>query len=173
DWVLVELRNCNDTSILMQKAALLLNDGSIVDADSLSENNTKSPLYFHNPNNFILSGDAYFVSIRHRNHLDVLSKETIVFNTDSLYDFSRVEQVMGGDLEMVDEIEGITALYSGDIDGNNIITITDFNRYVEQSTSIGDYIQSDCNLDHMVTVADFNLFEKNVSRMSVGVLQYK
>jgi hypothetical protein len=63
DWVFVELRSSsNSTSILATKRALLQRDGDIVNADGTS------PLFFSG-----IAGGNYYVSIKHRNHLGVMS----------------------------------------------------------------------------------------------------
>lgn len=66
DWVLVELRDKNDSDVIVeQKSALILNNGSIVDLDGVS-----LPQFSKND-------DDYFVVIKHRNHLPVMSSATI------------------------------------------------------------------------------------------------
>jgi hypothetical protein len=64
DWVFVQLRNkLNSSNVLASRSALLQRDGDVVDVDGVSS------LYFPN-----ISADNYFVSIKHRNHLGVMSK---------------------------------------------------------------------------------------------------
>ena len=69
DWVLVELRTgaspATATTIIKQKAGLLKNDGTIVDADG-----------FTNLNFDVAAGD-YYIVIYHRNHLPIMSPTTI------------------------------------------------------------------------------------------------
>ncbi|MEE9431274.1 MAG: NosD domain-containing protein [Melioribacteraceae bacterium] len=66
DWVLVELRDENNSStVLESQSAFVLKDGSVVDLDGVS------PVHFTSP-----SGN-YFVSVKHRNHLAVMSAAAI------------------------------------------------------------------------------------------------
>ncbi|MEM9991394.1 MAG: S8 family serine peptidase, partial [Bacteroidota bacterium] len=66
DWVLVELRHKLDESqIVAQRSAILLSSGDVVDMDGFS------PVAFGE-----VPEDDYFVAIRHRNHLGVLSANT-------------------------------------------------------------------------------------------------
>ncbi len=66
DWVLVELRDENNSSsVLESRSAFVLQDGSVVDLDGVS------PVHFTSP-----SGN-YFVSVKHRNHLAVMSESAI------------------------------------------------------------------------------------------------
>jgi len=76
DWVLVELRDKNNSEILRYtRAALLRNDGKVMDIDGIT------PLTFQQIRN-----EPYFLSIKHRNHLGVMTKNPI--NISSFIDFS-------------------------------------------------------------------------------------
>jgi hypothetical protein len=66
DWVLVELRDkLNPSTIIASRSAFVLNNGNIVDTDGFS------PVLF--PEIAI----EYFLSVKHRNHLKVMSLESI------------------------------------------------------------------------------------------------
>jgi uncharacterized repeat protein (TIGR01451 family) len=67
DWVFVELRDADDSTVVVDsRSALLQRDGDIVEVDGTS------PITFNTvvPTN-------YFVVVRHRNHLGVMSKTAI------------------------------------------------------------------------------------------------
>ena len=73
DWVLIELRNKNNPALLVAtKSALLQRDGDIVDVSG------NRRLLFQVP------ADGYFVSVRHRNHLGVMSASAIVLSEDEV-----------------------------------------------------------------------------------------
>jgi CshA-type fibril repeat protein len=79
DWVFVELRNTADSSnVLITRSALIQRDGDIVSAsDGVSK------LTFPG-----IVGQQYFISVKHRNHLGVMTAGRIVMNNDStLVDF--------------------------------------------------------------------------------------
>lgn len=62
DWVLVELRNKANPSVIMAtQAALLQRDGDVVGTDGYSR------LIFNVPS------DQYYVAVRHRNHLGIMA----------------------------------------------------------------------------------------------------
>ncbi len=68
DWVLLELRDENNSStVLESQSAFLLQDGNIVDLDG------SSPVHFTQPS------DNYFIAVKHRNHLGVMSASAVVF----------------------------------------------------------------------------------------------
>ncbi len=63
DWVMVEFRNQHDSSqVLSTRSALIQRDGDIVDLDGVSS------LRFRK-----LKSDHYFISVRHRNHLGLMT----------------------------------------------------------------------------------------------------
>ena len=64
DWVFVELRSSANSSVVLEtRAALVQRDGDVV-----SPADGDSPLEFTN-----MAGTSYFVSIKHRNHLGVMT----------------------------------------------------------------------------------------------------
>lgn len=73
DWVFVQLRsNSDNTNVLYTRSALLQRDGDVVDVDGVS------PLSFTAP------AGNYFVSVRHRNHLGVLSFSAIALASSAV-----------------------------------------------------------------------------------------
>lgn len=68
DWILVELRNASNT-VLASTAALLQKDGDIVGTDGTSF------VHFQG-----LSTDDYYVVVRHRNHLGVMTATPVTIN---------------------------------------------------------------------------------------------
>ncbi len=163
DWVIIELRWANDTAVVAQaKAALLLKNGDVV----TTANNTT--LFFDEvpPGN-------YFVVIRHRNHLDIITNQPIALNnTATTVNFTVANVVMGGSSQIHQFADGKHALKAGDIDGNGTITIADYNIYASQASSIMEYLPGDTNLDRNVTIADFNLYKPNSSAIGVVYIRY-
>ncbi|WP_026998149.1 DUF6443 domain-containing protein [Flectobacillus major] len=69
DWVFVELRSAsNSANILKTRSALLQADGDIVDIDGVSDLNLGN-----------LPNANYYVAIKHRNHLGVMTAEAVSF----------------------------------------------------------------------------------------------
>ncbi|MCB9210729.1 MAG: FG-GAP repeat protein [Ignavibacteriales bacterium] len=66
DWILVELRDKNDSGrVLASRAGFLLDNKKIVEWDGAS------PLYFNLPE------DDYYIAVKHRNHLPVMSASPV------------------------------------------------------------------------------------------------
>jgi VCBS repeat-containing protein len=79
DWVFVELRSALDSAdVVATRSALLQRDGDVVDVDG------SSPLAFMGS-----SPASYFVSVRHRNHLGVMTEQSIALSgSPVLVDFT-------------------------------------------------------------------------------------
>lgn len=78
DWIYVELRDKNDnTNVIIGKSAFLQRDGDVVDLDGVSVVNILADV------------DDYYVAIKHRNHLGIISANVIsLSNTAIRLDFS-------------------------------------------------------------------------------------
>lgn len=126
DWIFLELRDKNDyTNVVATRSGLVQRDGDIVDLDGTS------PVFFPD-----VTVDNYFLVIRHRNHLGVMTKyprtpeelaglidfsdlETEVFdfaNTDNMFNYSGMAQATL-------DVEGseIRALWAGDCNADGKI----------------------------------------------------
>jgi len=80
DWILVELRDANDPSIILStRSGLVQRDGEVVDMDGVS------PLGFE----ALTEGD-YYIAVRHRNHLGAMSSAAVTLseNAMALVDFT-------------------------------------------------------------------------------------
>ena len=70
DWVFLELRSVIDSSVVATRSALMLRDGSIVDAgDGVGDVC------------FTTAAGNYHLAVRHRNHLGILSKSPVGVST--------------------------------------------------------------------------------------------
>ncbi len=166
DWVLVELRDANDPSVTVtQKAGYIVDAGFIID---LPEPGSQPGIM-----NFNVAAGDYYIIIRSRNHLAIMSANPVTLPTTNLYDFRDPANVMGGAAQMVDVDNGTYAMYAGDVNSDGVITVADFNAWVVQSSAINTYIDGDLNADGNVTVADFNLYVPNASRIGVPPVRYQ
>ncbi len=169
DWLLIELRKSSDNfQIVKQKAVLLLSNGFLLDA-SIQGNSTGVSFQEISLNE---SADFY-ISIKSRNHLGILSANTFSLTNDLFYDFTIPENVSSGYIQMSPiNIAGEYAMRAGDFNSDGIITVTDYNFFKNQVSAIGEYLDSDCNFDGNVTVTDFNHFRPNISAIGVSQIRY-
>ncbi len=116
DWIVVELRKADAPSIVtVAKPALLLRDGSIVDAGG-------------GINDVIFDGiseGSYFVSLRHRNHLGVMTLAPLALSKiASIVDFTNMGIATYGGASARTSVGGIPCLWAGDITQDKKIMYT-------------------------------------------------
>ena len=98
DWVLVQLRTSTAAvSTVATRAAFLKSDGTIVDMDGTS------PVDFWG-----IPDGSYYIVIKHRNHLSVMSASTVSLPNSSgtVYDFTTSQSQAYGTNPMIDLGEG-------------------------------------------------------------------
>ena len=108
DWIFIEARDkADDTNILATKVAILQRDGDIVDVDN------SSPVKIYG-----LDDDDYFVAIKHRNHLGVMtSTATSLDKMAPLLDFAGGTVITYGTNAQRDLGGGLNyGLWAGDAD---------------------------------------------------------
>ncbi len=161
DWVLLEFRNTLNSNLAhARKAGILMSDGTVVNADGTPF--TVSGLL---PNN------NYYIIVRSRNHLDVMSTYAIFLSSTTEFNFSSgAGQVKGtGQTKFIETIDpdsnvigdeySIYAMYAGDLNGDGAINATDFNTvYAATNPTVKVYARADLNFNGYVTFRDYNLF---------------
>ncbi len=163
DWVMLEARDAsNSNTVVDRRAALVLGDGTIVDTDGISA------VRFSN----LVDNTNYYLIARHRNHLDVISTTTVTLPNTNPYDFTNVNNVLGGATQVANLGGGAYGLFAGDIDSDGIISVDDFNYYISQVAGINVYNDADINLDGNITVTDFNIYKPNASKIGVNLVRY-
>ncbi|GGG03970.1 hypothetical protein GCM10011344_00380 [Dokdonia pacifica] len=157
DWIVIELRDENDVSnVLVSQSALLQRDGDIVAIDGTS------PVAINRA-----SGN-YYVAIRHRNHLGILTASTVslsetVTNLDLSTDMNAVT---GGALALRDMGNGIFAMYAGDVNSDGSILNTDVANALAVSGSINAYTGADADMDGNILNTDIALIiQPNAGRI--------
>ena len=162
DWILVEALDSN-YQVIEKQAALLKFDGSVLAYDH------QDGVLFNK-----LKGDeGYYIMVRHRNHLDIISKNMQQVNNMDAYDFSIATNVDGGTGQLKElEVGEIYGMKAGDFDGNGAITVADYNEFQNQISLFNGYYISDCNLDGAVTIQDFNLYKPNGSAIGNEYVRY-
>ncbi|HZW39357.1 MAG TPA: cohesin domain-containing protein [Ignavibacteriaceae bacterium] len=156
DWVLLELRtDISSSSIISRRAGFLLESGEIVDMDGTN------PIYFGS-----VTPENYFLVVKHRNHLAIMTSSAKSFSDLSTYDFTTSQTQAYGNNPMVELGVGIFGMASGDANSDGNITSTDFNIFSPSFNNISSgYLNSDFNLDLNVTSTDFNYFNPNFIRI--------
>lgn len=144
DWILVELRETAgdattaiSSTIIAQKALLLLDDGSVVDTNGIGL-----------PEFDVSITENLFVVIWHRNHLGIMSANPLIASGGIYaYDFSTGDdKVYGGALAYKEIGTGIWGMVGADADANGQIDIDDKYSWMTQA-GLSGYLSGDFNLD--------------------------
>jgi agmatine deiminase len=163
DWVLVELRDAlNPSNIVARKAALLYRDGTLHHADG-------TQLSFGTT----INNGNYYIAIKHRNHLPIMSAEPVSLPNSTPYDFGASPSNTWGNEGQLQNVATATwALPPADITQNGIISVADFNQYTTQSNSTTNgYYSADLDLNGIVDTLDFELYRQSASRLALPILR--
>ena len=152
DWVLIEIRtSATSSTTVARRAAFIKGDGNIVDLDGIS------------PVEFIgIPSGSYYLVIRHRNHLSIMSSDTISFSHTTTYDFTNSPEKAYGNNPMADLGGGKYGMIAGDDNQDNTISVSDYNLISTKLNQTG-YKHSDNNMDGKVSIGDYNLVKANLN----------
>jgi len=113
DWVVVELRDAGDPTIVVSsRCALIQRDGDVVDLDGSS------------PVSMVADPAAYHVVLRHRNHLGAMTANTFALGTTpTSIDLTLTNTPMHG-TQALKDIGTVRALWAGDVFGDGQLKYT-------------------------------------------------
>ncbi|MFK7947612.1 MAG: DUF1501 domain-containing protein [Saprospiraceae bacterium] len=156
DWILLELRQADDlTQVVDRQAALLRKDGIIMQLDGTPG------VAFNN----VVTG-TYHLAIFHRNHLGVVSSIPVVLdNVNYVYDFTQADWKAHGLQQQKQIGNNIYGMYAGDLNGDNIINNQDYNYYKLNTGNNVGYARADINGDGNSDLQDQNLWQENRSKI--------
>jgi len=150
DWVLVQIRSTPDGSAVASKSAFLHKDGRIV-----ADDGTTGKITFN-----AADGD-YFIVIKHRNHLAVMSASAISLNstTSTLYNFISAQSQVYGTNPMKELEAGVFGMRAGDGNSDGGVDALDKNLiWRPQNGTTWEYTKyGDFNLDGGIDALDLNL----------------
>ena len=152
DWILIQLRD-DSTNTRYSKAAILTDVGIVLNSDG-------SPFSFSS-----ISSGQYYIVIRHRNHLDIMSagKVQIENNVKVDYNFTDSQSKAFGPDAMANLGNGKFAMFSGDGDVNGTVNVLDY-RAVADNIYFAGYAQGDLGMNGIINVLDYSFVIKNIFR---------
>jgi lysophospholipase L1-like esterase len=155
DWILVELRKgTSSSSRVARRAAFLKQDGSIVDLDGISQVKFKN-----------ITAGGYYVVIMHRNHLAVMSADTVSIPNLNVYDFTESQSKAYGTNPMTNLGGGKYGMIVGDNNNDGVISVSDYNEIAKHLSQKGYYIPDD-NMNGIVSLSDYNFVAGNLFKYS-------
>jgi subtilisin family serine protease len=160
DWVVLELRSASNPAVVVAtKRALIQRDGDVVDHSSGS-----GPVVFSNQ-----APDNYFLSIKHRNHLGVMTATSIPFSsTTTVVDFSTISVWTNPLIANAPRkaFGNIMLLHSGDVNVNKNIKYNGFSNdkdavlnavgLATPNNSVTGYRVEDANMDARIKYNNTN-----------------
>ncbi len=162
DWVLLELRSAaGASSVIGRRAALLRNNGRIVDLDGVST--VAVPLTGVPDNN------GFYVVVYHRNHLPVMSSQRI--NTDqsctASHNFTTGQEQAYSifAVPMKEVATGVYGMIAGDVQHDGVVNAPD-RVAVRNATGTTGYVDTDLSLDSIVGAADRIAAQNNRFQLS-------
>lgn len=114
DWIWVELRDAaSNTTIVASQSALLQRDGDVVAVDGIS------PLVFNQ------GAGNYYVVLKHRNHLGVMTNNTVSLSgATTVVDFTDANNqiTFGSNSQTTFGVpSGVVAMWAGNVNGDDIV----------------------------------------------------
>ncbi len=153
DWIFLEIRDTS-MNIVKSKSCLLSDHGYVLDPDGLSNNISLG----------ILPG-YYYVVLRHRNHLSIMSSAPLELDGLTTYDFTTDSTQAYGSKATVKLGDGKYGMIAGDNDNDEVISISDYNSIADFMSKTGYYIPDD-NMDGIVTKSDYGFVSSNLFKYS-------
>jgi hypothetical protein len=155
DWLNLEVKSSSDGATVSQKSILLKKNGQFMQEDGTE-----------NVSIYSIEGDKnYYLVIRHRNHLDVMSSSAVALNGSSAnsYDFTTaLSQYHTVDSDAAKDLgSGVWGMIAGDPNNSGAVNATD---YLEVKNNIGSsaYSGSDNNLNGAVNATDYLVVKPNI-----------
>ena len=146
DWVMVELRSTTDGAAVVSQSVLLHKDGRIV-----ADDGTTSYI------DISTSAGDYFIVIKHRNHVNVMSAtmHTLSSGSSTLYDFTTgTDRFYGSDAKLLDsDPSNIYGMYAGDTDASGTVDAND-RAATWNDRNLTGYRDSNCTLSGTVDAND-------------------
>jgi hypothetical protein len=146
DWVVIELRNATTPSTrVYTRSALIQRDGDIVDMDGVS------------PVSLQITSGQYYVAIKHRNHLGVMTAQPISLQNNTIINFTTIA-TFGTEAQKT--IGSVKVMWDGNSNFDDIIKYTGQNNDrdfilsriggVIPTNVVTGYYSEDLNMDGFV-----------------------
>ncbi len=144
DWVWITLRDASDRNTVIEgRSALLLRDGTIVEIDGVT------------PIDFSQSSGNYYISIDHRNHLPIMTDNSVNLSLDAVtLNFTDNPSLTLGETTALSVLpNGKYAMIAGDIDSNGQVQNADISN-ANQSLGSSGYNNADADMNGQVQNSD-------------------
>ena len=145
DWVYVELRDKDDFSnVIASQSAFVQRNGIVIDpltGDDYLSFSSVAP-------------DQYHISISHRNHVPVISKNTLSLSRDTASPASADFSVQSFNYGHVVEQRSLFSMLAGDADGNTQVQVADELQVINDFGNTVNYSLIDTDLNGQIQTSD-------------------
>jgi len=167
DWVVVELRSKNNSSlVLATRSALLQRDGDIVGADGVS------------PVALNVLADQYYIAVRHRTHLGIMAAGLYsLSSTTTNVDLSNGTAALYGGNAATKTLGGKRVMFAGDVNRDNKIIYTNTSNDrdliliriggIVPTATLSGYYAEDVNMDGVVIYTGTNN-DRDIILVNIG-----
>jgi hypothetical protein len=154
DWVSVELRSSASGPSVAQRSFFLRSDGNIADTDGTTTN-------LQIPG---VTAGSYYLVVRHRNHLAVMSASALPLTAACLqvYDFTTGSGQYYGSNGSKQLETTAWGMWAGDVNQDRNVTTTDYTAWYN-SARLGEsgYRATDINMDGVLNTSDYTIWYNN------------
>jgi len=159
DWVYLELRETSDGPAVSARSAFLADDGILLDDNGQEEVLMPDPTEG--------AGGNFYIVVRHRDHLDVMSASAHWLDTSGavVYDFSSGPDRAWGTSPLKELATGLYGFFTGDADGSGVVDSQDRVLIFSDRGQVG-YRDTDVDLTGVVDSQDRVLTFGNRGRVS-------
>jgi len=149
DWVLIQLRSTPTGSALVSRSVFLRKDGRLVEDDGVTTQISLS-----------VPPGTYYIVIKHRNHLAVMSARGVILNgtSSTVYDFTTGSGQFYGNRAAKELESGVWGMIVGDVNQTGHVSASDRNA-VQTTSGSGGYFVQDLNLDGEISSLDHTMIE--------------
>jgi len=150
DWLLIQLRTEPSGAPVLSRSVFLLSDGT-----------TAAPEGTAGPIKLKAHAGQYYLVIKHRNHLAVMSKTAQAFDSEGpgLYNFSTgTDRYYNDDAKLLET--GVYGVYAGDANGSGTVDASDRSA-TWNDRNLSGYLGADCNLSGTVDASDRSITWNN------------
>ena len=161
DWVLLQFRNVYNGSAIASKSCFVSEHGYVIDPDGFSTNISLG-----------ISPGSYYIVVKHRNHLAIMSADKLELDGITSYDFTTGSDKYYGTTSGAKEVEtNVWGMLAGDTNGDGGVGVEDYSEYKMTQGQEGYDKIADFNCDGGVGVEDYSLYKLNQGKES-AVLPY-
>jgi len=155
DWVLLQLRETPAGSAILSRSCFLSKNGYLIDPDGLTINVSLEA-----------EPGLYYLVLKHRNHLAVMSSDVAAMNWFTTYDFTSDSRQFFGTGGAVEVESGNWGMWAGDTNNDGGVFAEDYTSYQLNQGLTGYSIISDFNLDGGAFAEDYTTYQLNQGKIT-------